>query len=460
MSGKSIPEVLPMSLIRLLNNGAWSKPPVLTAARRILMDGLSKHWPNRALGDLATFVNGTSYDRGALTSEGTPIIRISNISDPHSARLFTDERFDDRFLVQPGDLLVSWSASFKSIIWPGPAGILNQHIFRVSEKPGNHRGFIRHAIEAALDDMQRKVVGIGMMHLRRGDFLGHEVPSPDFETQRAASHFLDWLEAADGTPEPPLPIPLAEQRRIVARIEDLAGKIEEARGLRRQTVEEAQALLASTITALELAEGCWSTVGSAVLGRRGSVRSGPFGSQLHHNEFVQAGIAAIGTRDVQVNRFALTSGWYVTPQKFAALQRYQVFPGDVLATIVGASIGRFCVVPGDVPTAFTTKHVLALTLDRDIAEPPFVSYMLNYHPRCRRSIFSQSEGSAQPSLNAGKVLATILPLPSLAEQRRIVAYLDDLQARIATLKQLQAETAAELNALLPAVLDKAFKGEL
>jgi restriction endonuclease S subunit len=48
----------------------------------------------------------------------------------------------------------------------------------------------------------------------------------------------------------------------------------------------------------------------------------------------------------------------------------------------------------------------------------------------------------------------------LAEQRRIVAELDALQAEVDALKRLQAETAAELDALLPALLDRAFKGEL
>jgi type I restriction enzyme S subunit len=61
----------------------------------------------------------------------------------------------------------------------------------------------------------------------------------------------------------------------------------------------------------------------------------------------------------------------------------------------------------------------------------------------------------QRPLNEFKVF-----LPPLPEQRRIVAYLDDLQANVETLKQLQAETQAELDALLPSILDKAFKGEL
>ena len=48
----------------------------------------------------------------------------------------------------------------------------------------------------------------------------------------------------------------------------------------------------------------------------------------------------------------------------------------------------------------------------------------------------------------------------LDEQRRIVAYLDSVQARLASLQELQSQTQDELDALLPSVLDKAFKGEL
>ena len=50
--------------------------------------------------------------------------------------------------------------------------------------------------------------------------------------------------------------------------------------------------------------------------------------------------------------------------------------------------------------------------------------------------------------------------PSVAEQRRIVAELDALQGQVSMLKRLQTESAAEMDALLPSVLDKAFKGEL
>jgi type I restriction enzyme S subunit len=48
----------------------------------------------------------------------------------------------------------------------------------------------------------------------------------------------------------------------------------------------------------------------------------------------------------------------------------------------------------------------------------------------------------------------------MLEQRRIVSYLDDLQSKLDALKRHQKETAAELDALLPAVLERAFRGEL
>jgi type I restriction enzyme S subunit len=63
-------------------------------------------------------------------------------------------------------------------------------------------------------------------------------------------------------------------------------------------------------------------------------------------------------------------------------------------------------------------------------------------------------------INQGHIISTVIQVPPLSEQRRIVADLDDLQKQADTLKALQAETAVELAALTPSILDKAFRGEL
>jgi len=61
------------------------------------------------------------------------------------------------------------------------------------------------------------------------------------------------------------------------------------------------------------------------------------------------------------------------------------------------------------------------------------------------------------TLNCEKLRNLSLPEIPLREQRRIVAYLDDLQKHADTLKSLQSETAKELDALMPSILDKAFR---
>lgn len=346
------------------------------------------------------------------------------------------------------------------------------------------RRFVAHAGQFIASRIDARNGALGLVpEFLEGALVTNDFPLFHVNTGRLQREFFGWLcrtagfvelcqHASEGTTnrvrlqedqflsfEIPLP-PLSEQRRIVARIEELAAQIHEARSLRHQAAEEIEALITSWISALFNEDRVWVRVEDAVSLRKNSVRSGPFGSQLLHEEFTTSGVAAIGTRDVQTNKFQLQSGWFVTPEKFRQFRRYQVFPGDVLCTIVGASIGRFCVVPPEVLLAFTTKHIQALTLDLEKADPRFVAWMLNYHRRCRDSLFSQVEGSAQPSLNAGKILGTSLPLPTVAEQLRIVAELDAIQAQVDALKRLQTETAAELDALLPAILDKAFKGEL
>ena len=59
-------------------------------------------------------------------------------------------------------------------------------------------------------------------------------------------------------------------------------------------------------------------------------------------------------------------------------------------------------------------------------------------------------------LNPADFLAFEIPLPPMPTQRQ----LRQIKARVDTLKRLLAETAAELDALLPSILDRAFHGEL
>jgi len=67
-----------------------------------------------------------------------------------------------------------------------------------------------------------------------------------------------------------------------------------------------------------------------------------------------------------------------------------------------------------------------------------------------------------PRLRSGLLKKIEIPLPPLDEQRRIVAYLDGLQANTEAIRAAQAETQKELDALMPSArsVARAFAGEL
>ena len=64
-------------------------------------------------------------------------------------------------------------------------------------------------------------------------------------------------------------------------------------------------------------------------------------------------------------------------------------------------------------------------------------------------------GDRRQRVQPAQLLTHELWIPPLSWQNQIV----EVQAEVDALKRLQAETAAELDALLPAILDRAFKGE-
>jgi len=91
----------------------------------------------------------------------------------------------------------------------------------------------------------------------------------------------------------------------------------------------------------------------------------------------------------------------------------------------------------------------------------FLDYVLK-SPALRKQIQKGSTGTSPTMKNISKekVLNLLIPSVDFQEQMRMAHILDDLQSKLDALKRHQTETAAELDALLPAVLERAFRGEL
>ncbi len=103
---------------------------------------------------------------------------------------------------------------------------------------------------------------------------------------------------------------------------------------------------------------------------------------------------------------------------------------------------------------------IQVAVPKDRVLPEF--FVAAWNSSATRSVIEEKAKTTSGiwKVNQGHILSTRTPVPPLPEQRRIVSELDTLQAEVDALKRLQAETAGELDALLPATLDRAFKGGL
>ncbi len=249
-----------------------------------------------------------------------------------------------------------------------------------------------------------------------------------------------------------IPLPsLEEQQRIVARIQGLVASINEARGLHKQSIEEIKTLIANTSKSIfqgqefdyiEIERVC-----EKIIDYRG--RTPPISGH---------GIPHITSANVKNGCIDWNTSKFVTDDVY---KEYMVrgIPktGDVIFTME-APLGEAAPLPDNRKFSLA-QRVLLLRGYPHLIDGNFLAKALTT-PVIRDIIYEKATGTTVKGISSGRLKKIRILVPPLPEQKRIVAYLDTLQAKIDNLKRLQAETTAELDALLPSILDKAFRGEL
>lgn len=248
--------------------------------------------------------------------------------------------------------------------------------------------------------------------------------------------------------------PIAEQRRIVARIDELAAKIEEARGLREGANIATDALAKAAMgrffnpeakyQSVRLQDACIAII-----------------DNLHSNPaYSDQGIPCIRSSDVGWGALNLETARKTSEEEYQRRTvRGEPTVDDIVFVREGGGTGKTALVEKGQRFSLG-QRVMMLRPDKDKVLPKFFLYQLLSPFLQEEQIRPRCTGSASPHLNIGDLKRFPFLLPSLHEQRQIVSYLDSIQAKVNQAKKLREKALKEFDALLPAILDKAFKGEL
>jgi len=462
----------------------------LAIVGRLIPGAQADRWPTLRLADLVvSFQNGVS-SRGE--SEGLPVtvLRLADIRNGRVAhddlrQLTLDQSVIQKYLLAAGDVLV--------IRVNGSADLVGRFIVCESSFGLYCDHFIRLRLDTArIDARYLKLIG---------DCTATRISIQGLFVSTAGQKTVNQTHI--GSIAFSLP-PLSEQHRIVAKVDELMTLCDRLEA-RQQDAEAAharlvQALLDSLTQARDADEfqACWQRVAGQIglilttdesvdaakqavlrlafsgrlLGRDlGAAADNPNALPAGWREVQIADIAAVGTGATPARTNPayfdppefhwVTSGETSsglidsTAQKVSALALAETNlslypPGTLLVAMYGQGKTRGQV--SELAINACTNQACAAIQLKD-SSPVHRQYVKYFFEKSYDELRELAAGGAQPNLNLGKIKSTLIPLPALEEQHRIVAKVtelltlcDQLKARIAAARAKHAQLAGALAA--------------
>ena len=180
-----------------------------------------------------------------------------------------------------------------------------------------------------------------------------------------------------------------------------------------------------------------------------AMKIGPFGSALKKEYFVEEGIKVYAQENAFTGDFSM-GDYYITEDKYKELKSCELYPGDLVISMMG-TIGACAIFPKNAEKGIMNSHLLRLQFNNEVI-PEYIMYLLRDSVLIRKQIDRLSVGSIMSGLSSSVVKKLVFPIPKLAEQKRIVEYLDSID-RLITLHQRKYD---RLKNLKKAYLEKMF----
>lgn len=412
------------------------------------------NWKWIRLGSGVRFINGRAYKKSELLTDSnlTPVLRVGNLFT-NSSWYYSDLKLDKDKYIDNGDLIYAWSASFGPRIWNGEHVIYHYHIWKTVINEGIDKKFLYYFLSDPHKVLgETKLHGSTMKHVTKTNMEKLPFPLPPLEEQKRIvakiekimplvdeyAESYNRLQKIDNEFEDKLKqsvLQYAMEGKLVKQdpsdepASELIKKIENEKA---ELIKEGKIKKSKKLPAITDEEkpfdipDSWEWVRLGIISEVRGGKRVPRGMKLSETSSY---CPYIRVTDMENNSVAQETLRYATKKIYEEISRYIITSEDVYFSIAG-TIGKVGIVPCNLSGALLTENAARLT--PYYINKKFMVYLLsspivkNQH----RKILSKV---AQPKLSLIKLKRTIVPLPPLEEQKRIVLKINKLQEVISGL---------------------------
>ena len=255
-------------------------------------------------------------------------------------------------------------------------------------------------------------------------------------------------------------IPLPEQHRIVAILDEAFAEIAQAKAHAEKNLQNARELFESHLNAIfsQRGDGWEEKRLESITTKIGSGATPRGGGKSYKAE----GISLIRSLNVHDLGFKYLKLAFIDDAQANALSNVEVRQNDVLLNITGASVARCCIVPEDVLPARVNQHVSIIRPVTEIIDAEFLHYLLISKPYKDQLLKTGEEGgSTRQAITKAQIQNFMVRYPpTIQEQREYVTKLDVVFGETQRFESIYQQKLNALEELKKSILHDAFRGEL
>ena len=250
--------------------------------------------------------------------------------------------------------------------------------------------------------------------------------------------------------------PLAEQKRIVAILDEAFEGCDRAIRNTEKNLANAREIFESYLNAIFTQKGDqW--VEKKLDEIAGKVFTGPFGSLLHKSDYISDGIPIVNPANIEGDKIIPNFNKTISQDVAIRMSAYILKYNDVVVGRRG-EIGRCAVVREDQAGWLCGSGSFFIKPFKNV-NSTFLAHLLRSFPY-RSKLEKLASGATMLNLSNQSLSELILTMPSLDEQNQITSKLNDLRIETQRLETIYRQKLAALKELKQSILQKAFTGEL